>query len=61
MPIFAYTMRGQGGDEKREIEAANIAQATATLRRQGIVPISIGQKSSFDINNIQIPGFGPSV
>lgn len=54
-------MRGAGGDEKREIEAANIAQATATLRRQGIVPISIGQKSGFDINNIQIPGFGPSV
>ncbi|MBI5888232.1 MAG: type II secretion system F family protein [Deltaproteobacteria bacterium] len=61
MPIFAYSMKGPGGDEKREIEAANIAQATATLRRQGIVPISIGQKSGFDINNIQIPGFGPSV
>jgi type IV pilus assembly protein PilC len=64
MPKFAYsgkTLTGQVA--KGEIEAANLAQANATLRRQQIVPSSLSKKKSglAALNDIQIPGFEQKV
>jgi type IV pilus assembly protein PilC len=64
MPKFAYsgkTLTGQVA--KGEIEAANLAQANAMLRRQQIVPSSLSKKKSglAALNDIQIPGFEQKV
>ena len=61
MPTFVYTIRGPGGEDKREIEAANLAQAAAALRRQGVIPVSINQKPVFSLLDIQVPGLGARV
>ncbi|HBG45576.1 MAG TPA: pilus assembly protein PilC [Deltaproteobacteria bacterium] len=63
MPIFVYSGRTLSGDGKKgEIEAASLAQATAALRRQQIMPASISQKKAgFALSDIKIPGLGKGV
>jgi type IV pilus assembly protein PilC len=63
MPTFVYTGKNMSGQDQRgEIEAASIAQATAALRRQQIVPASITQKRAGGLSlNIKIPGLGGGV
>jgi len=58
MPIYAYTGKTLRGDwAKGEIEAANLAQATAALRRQQIAPASVTEKKTglSALSSIQIP------
>src|SRR3990170_3087231 len=60
MPKFTYigkTISGQPA--KGEISAPNLADATAMLRRQQIIPSTLAEKKGGF--NIQIPGFGGSV
>ena len=64
MPKFTYlgkTISGQPA--KGEINAPNLADATAILRRQQIIPSTLAEKKSgFDaLKEIKIPGFGGSV
>lgn len=62
MATFVYTGKNVAGEiAKGEIQAANLAQATAALRRQQILPSTISEKKGFNINEIKIPGFGPKV
>ncbi|MBI5970282.1 MAG: type II secretion system F family protein [Deltaproteobacteria bacterium] len=47
MPTFVYTATVPGGGEKKgEVEAPNLAQATATLKRQNMIPSSISEKKA---------------
>jgi type IV pilus assembly protein PilC len=64
MPKFVYTGKTIGGQvRKGNIEALNLAQATAALRRQQIVPSSITEKKGGlgGILQIRIPGLGAAV
>ncbi|MBI5641884.1 MAG: type II secretion system F family protein [Deltaproteobacteria bacterium] len=64
MPTFAYTGKTVSGEMKKgELQAANLAQATAALRRQQIVPASISQKKGglSSLSSIQIPGLGTRI
>lgn len=62
MPTFAYTARTPAGEvRKGEIDAPNLAQATAALRRQQIIPTTVTQKKAGGLGAIKIPGFGPGV
>ncbi|MBI2412301.1 MAG: type II secretion system F family protein [Deltaproteobacteria bacterium] len=63
MPTFVYTGKTAAGDMKKgELQAANLAQATAALRRQAIVPASINQKKAGGLSlSFKIPGFGGGV
>lgn len=63
MPTFVYTGKTLAGEPRKgEIEAANAAQATASLRRQQIVPASVGpKKARRSLSEIKIPGFGGGV
>lgn len=63
MPTFVYTGKTAAGEMKKgELQAANLAQATAALRRQAIVPASINQKKAGGFSlNIKIPGLGGRV
>lgn len=63
MPTFVYTGKTMTGDvRKGEIQAATLAQATASLKRQQITPSTINEKKAgFALSEIKIPGFGPSV
>lgn len=57
MATFVYTGRTLTGDARRgEIQAANMAQATAALRRQQIVPSTITQKKAGGLAGFKIPG-----
>lgn len=59
MPTFVYSGKTMGGEvRKGEIQAANLAQATASLRRQQVLPSTITQKKSglAALNEIKIPG-----
>ncbi|MFQ5441516.1 MAG: type II secretion system F family protein [Thermodesulfobacteriota bacterium] len=59
MPTFVYNGKTSAGElRKGEIEASNLAQATASLRRQQIIPVSISQKKGLyaTLNSINIPG-----
>ena len=57
MATFVYTGRTLAGDARRgEIQAANMAQATAALRRQQIVPSTITQKKAGGLAGFKIPG-----
>jgi len=50
MPTFVYTGKTTGGEVKKgEIEAASVAQATAALRRQQIVPSAVKKKGGFSL------------
>src|SRR3989338_5795065 len=56
MATFVYTGRTLAGDAMRgEIQAANMAQATAALRRQQIVPSTITQKKAGGLAGFKIP------
>ncbi|MEE8185559.1 MAG: type II secretion system F family protein [Thermodesulfobacteriota bacterium] len=60
MPTFAYEGRTMSGEVKKGvIDAPNLASATATIRRQQIVPSSITEKK-MGLGSIQlkIPGLG---
>ncbi|MDO8426718.1 MAG: type II secretion system F family protein [Deltaproteobacteria bacterium] len=62
MPTFAYTGKTLTGEMKKgELQAASLAQATAALRRQQIVPASINEKKGFSLSDIKIPGLGRGI
>lgn len=59
MATFVYSGKTPSGEMRSgEIEAQNLAQATAALRRQQIVPAKINAKKSIlaRMNEIKIPG-----
>lgn len=58
MATFAYNGRTMNGEmRKGELQAANMAQATAALRRQHIIPSSLNQKKAgISLKDIKIPG-----
>src|SRR4030067_80855 len=61
MPTFVYTGKSLGGEARKgELEAANLAAATATLRRQQILPTSVTKKSGLSLE-FKIPGFGKGI
>ncbi|MBI5235394.1 MAG: type II secretion system F family protein [Deltaproteobacteria bacterium] len=58
MATFVYTGKSIGGEVKKgEIDAPNMAQATASLRRQQINPTSITEKKA----GFAFPSFGGGV
>ncbi len=62
MPTFVYTGRTASGEvRKGNIDAMNVAQATATLRRQQIIPSTITEKKGIGSIQIRIPGMGPGI
>lgn len=62
MPTFVYTGKSSTGEAvKGELQAASLAQATAQLRRQQILPATINEKKGFSLSSINIPGFGAKV
>ncbi|MEE9542429.1 MAG: type II secretion system F family protein [Thermodesulfobacteriota bacterium] len=64
MPTFVYSGKAMSGEvRKGEINAPNMAQATAALRRQQIVASSITPKKSLlaRLNEIQVPGMGKGI
>ncbi|MFQ5735257.1 MAG: type II secretion system F family protein [Thermodesulfobacteriota bacterium] len=63
MPTFVYSGKTIGGEmRKGEVQAANMAQATAALRRQQIIPASINQKKAgFSLGGLKIPGLSRGV
>lgn len=63
MPTFVYSGKTASGEvRKGELQAASVAQATAALRRQQILPSSISQKGGgLSSINIKIPGFAEKV
>src|SRR3972149_3529171 len=64
MPNFVYTGKPSAGEARRgEIQASNLAQATASLRRQHIIPSSIAQKKAAlgMISGLKIPGISRGV
>ncbi|MBE7415272.1 MAG: type II secretion system F family protein [Deltaproteobacteria bacterium] len=63
MPTFVYSGKTLAGEPRKgEIEAASVAQATASLRRQQIVPASIGpKKAKLSLSEIKIPGLGGGI
>lgn len=63
MPTFVYSGKTASGElRKGELQAASVAQATAALRRQQIMPSSISKKSGgLSGINIKLPGFGDKV
>lgn len=63
MPTFVYSGKTASGElRKGELQAASVAQATAALRRQQIMPSSISKKSGgLSSINIKLPGFAEKV
>lgn len=63
MPTFVYSGKTVGGEvRKGNIEAQNLAQATAALRRQQIIPSSVKEKKGgLGAINIKIPGLGAKI
>ncbi len=66
MATFVYTGKSVTGEvRKGELEAASLAQATAALRRQQVIPSTLSEKKSFlaSLNsiNIKIPGLGARI
>lgn len=61
MPTFVYSGKTSSGEvRKGEIQAANVAQATAALRRQQILPSSVAEKKGMGFS-FKIPGLGGGV
>jgi len=59
MATFIYKGKTSGGIFKKgELQAGNLAQATASLRRQNIIPVSVTPKKGLlaSLNEIKIPG-----
>jgi len=64
MPTFVYSGKLPGGEmRKGELQAASMAQATAALRRQQIVPASINEKKEggFSLSKLSEIKFGAGV
>jgi type IV pilus assembly protein PilC len=63
MPTFVYSGKTASGEvRKGELQAASVAQATAALKRQQILPSSVSKKGSgLSGINIKLPGFGEKV
>ncbi|MBI5902023.1 MAG: type II secretion system F family protein [Deltaproteobacteria bacterium] len=63
MTTFVYTAKMPDGEVKKgEIQAVSLAQATAALRRQQVLPTSITQKKAgFSLGDIKLPSFGGKV
>src|SRR3990170_147870 len=64
MATFVYTGRTAAGEARKgEVDAASLAQATASLRRQHIVPSSIAKKKGGlgVFSGIKIPGLARGV
>jgi type IV pilus assembly protein PilC len=64
MATFVYTGKMVSGEVKKGVvSAANLAAATAVLRRQQIVPASITEKKGLlaTMNEIKIPGLGGGI
>ncbi len=64
MATFVYTGKtAAGGLKKGEIQAGNLAQATATLRRQSIIPVSVSEKKGIltKLNSINVPGMSRKI
>jgi type IV pilus assembly protein PilC len=62
MTTFAYVGKSPSGEVRRgEIEAASAAQATATLRRQQVIPTSVKKKGGGINFNMDIALFAPKV
>ncbi len=59
MATFVYKGKTSGGIFKKgELQAGNLAQATASLRRRNIIPVSVTPKKGLiaTMNDISIPG-----
>lgn len=63
MATFVYSGKTMNGEVKKgELQAANMSQATAALRRQHIIPSTINQKKTgFSLSSIKIPGLSKGV
>ncbi len=64
MATFIYKGKTPTGHMKSgEIQAGNLAQATAALRRQSIVLVSVSEKKGLfaTLNSINIPGLGKKI
>ncbi len=63
MPTFVYSGKSSGGEARRgELQAASLAQATAALRRQQIIPASINEKKEgFSLASLSEIKFGGGV
>src|SRR3990172_4063837 len=64
MPTFTYEGKTLSGETRKgEIDAANLAVASATLRRQQIITSRLAEKKAGGLGIIQlkIPGFGGKV
>ncbi|MEE9591662.1 MAG: type II secretion system F family protein [Thermodesulfobacteriota bacterium] len=63
MPTFTYEGRTMSGEVKKGvIDAPNLASATATIRRQQIVPSSITEKKmGLGSMQLKIPGLGKGI
>ncbi|MFQ5480771.1 MAG: type II secretion system F family protein [Thermodesulfobacteriota bacterium] len=64
MATFVYKGKTSGGIFKKgELAAGNLAQATASLRRQNIIPVSVTQKKGLyaTLNSINIPGLSKGI
>lgn len=64
MATFVYSGKTMSGEmRKGEIQAASLAQATAALRRQQVVPSTISPKKSLmaRMNEVEIPGLTKGV
>ena len=63
MATFVYSGKTMNGEVKKgELQAANMSQATAALRRQHIIPSTLNQKrAGFSLKDIKIPGLSQGV
>ena len=63
MATFVYSGKTMNGEVKKgELQAANMSQATAALRRQHIIPSTLNQKKAgFSLKDIKIPGLSQGV
>ncbi len=64
MATFVYKGKtSAGGFKKGEIQAGNLAQATAALRRQSIIPVSVTEKKGIiaTLNSINVPGMSRKI
>jgi type IV pilus assembly protein PilC len=64
MATFVYKGKTSGGGLKKgEIQAGNLAQATAALRRQSIIPVSVTEKKGIiaTLNSINVPGMSRKI
>lgn len=62
MATFVYSGKTASGDARKgEIQAENLATATAALRRQQIIASTITEKKGFSLSGLSLAGLGKSV